>query len=135
MINILLVLNVIVVILLIGIILLQKSEGGVLGMGGGGSKNGVLTARSAGNLITKVTYALGASFFVICILLAFLVARQSNTSKSFVDTMIEQSEGGNVKEVAVPNSNKIPEDAVKEEIRREEIKEKALKKPSVPTSN
>ena len=58
MINILLVLNIIVVVLLIGIILLQKSEGGVLGMGGSGSKNGLLTARSAGNLITKTTYIL-----------------------------------------------------------------------------
>ena len=90
MINILLVLNIIVVVLLIGIILLQKSEGGVLGMGGSGSKNGLFTARSAGNLITKTTYILGALFFIICILLAFLVSRR-DTNRSFVATMMEKN--------------------------------------------
>ena len=131
MINTLLVLNIIVVILLIGIILLQKSEGGVLGMGGGGSKNGMFTAQSAGNLIKKITNTLGAMLFNIRIALAFLGARKTNTSKSFVETMMEKEE---VKEIKTPSFNKINEDKIKDEMKREEIKKEASKKPSAPIS-
>ncbi|MBD5398391.1 preprotein translocase subunit SecG [bacterium] len=133
MINVLLVLNIIVVILLIGIILLQKSEGGVLGMGGSGSKNGIFTAQSAGNLITKMTYFLGAMFFIICIALAFLVARKNNSSKSFIETMIEKN---NVKEVKSTDVNIIPEDKIKEEMAKESVKEEinTKKKPVAPVS-
>lgn len=133
MINVLLVLNIIVVILLIGIILLQKSEGGVLGMGGSGSKNGIFTAQSAGNLVTKITYFLGAMFFIICILLAFLVARQNKVSKSFIETMREKE---NVKEVKSTGVNVIPEDKVKNEMAKESVKDElnSKKKPIVPVS-
>ena len=133
MINVLLVLNIIVVILLIGIILLQKSEGGVLGMGGSGSKNGIFTAQSAGNLITKITYFLGAMFFIICIALAFLVARQNNASKSFIKTMMEKE---SVKEIKTTDVKVIPEDSVKSEMAKESVKEEvnSKKKPVVPVS-
>ncbi len=132
MINILLVLNIIVVVLLIGIILLQKSEGGVLGMGGSGSRNGIFTTRSAGNLVTKTTYILGALFFLICILLAFLVSRRDN-SKSFIETMAKK-DSVEVKEVKSLSVNKIPEDKVKEELKREAIKVEAKKKPTAPVT-
>lgn len=134
MINVLLVLNIIVVILLIGIILLQKSEGGVLGMGGSGSKNGLFTASSAGNLITKTTYVLGAMFFIICITLAILVVRKTNSSKSFVETMMEKNQKREVKEISIPSVKKIPEDKVKEEMKRDAIKKEAKKKPLAPVS-
>ena len=130
MINILLVLNIIVVVLLIGIILLQKSEGGVLGMGGGGSRNGIFTARSAGNLVTKITYILGGSFFLICILLAFLVSRRENP-RSFVETMAKK-DSVEVKEVKSLPVQKIPEDKVKEELKKEAIKVEASKKKPLP---
>ena len=134
MINILLVLNIIVVVLLIGIILLQKSEGGVLGMGGSGSKNGLLTTRSAGNLITKITYILGALFFIICILLAALVSRREK-SKSFISTMMEKEKSSVAREVKSTSVKKIPEENVKRELLKETVKqETAKKKPVVPTS-
>ena len=132
MINILLVLNIIVVVLLIGIILLQKSEGGVLGMGGSGSKNGIFTTRSAGNLVTKTTYILGALFFLICILLAFLVSRRDN-ARSFIETM-SKKDAVEVKEVKSLSVNKIPEDKVKEELKKEAIKVEAKKKPTAPVT-
>ena len=134
MINILLVLNIIVVVLLIGIILLQKSEGGVLGMGGSGSKNGLLTTRSAGNLITKITYILGTLFFIICILLAALVSRREK-SKSFISTMMEKEKSSVAREVKSTSVKKIPEENVKRELLKEAVKqEAATKKPVVPTS-
>ena len=134
MINILIVLNIIVVVLLIGIILLQKSEGGVLGMGGSGSKNGLLTTRSAGNLITKITYILGALFFIICILLAALVSRREK-SKSFISTMMEKEKSSVAREVKSTSVKKIPEENVKRELLKEAVKQEAAKKkPVVPTS-
>lgn len=134
MINILLVLNIIVVVLLIGIILLQKSEGGVLGMGGSGSKNGLLTTRSAGNLITKITYTLGTLFFIICILLAALVSRREK-SKSFISTMMEREKSSVAREVKSTSVKKIPEENVKRELLKEAVKQEAAKKkPVVPTS-
>mgnify|MGYP004491490345 FL=1 len=134
MINILLVLNIIVVVLLIGIILLQKSEGGVLGMGGSGSKNGLLTTRSAGNLITKITYILSALFFIICILLAALVSRREK-SKSFISTMMEKEKSSVAREVKSTSVKKIPEENVKRELLKEAVKQEAAKKkPVVPTS-
>ena len=130
----LLVLNIIVVVLLIGIILLQKSEGGVLGMGGSGSKNGLLTTRSAGNLITKITYILGALFFIICILLAALVSRREK-SKSFISTMMEKEKSSVAREVKSTSVKKIPEENVKRELLKEAVKQEAAKKkPVVPTS-
>ena len=54
--TILLVIMILISIALTGVILLQRSEGGALGMGGGPS--GFMTARGAGNLLTKTTWIL-----------------------------------------------------------------------------
>ena len=86
MINVLFVANIVVVLLLIAVILIQKSQGGVLGMGGGG-KGALFTARGAGNLMTKITYWLGGIFFALCMILAFLVAQHNGQTKSFIQTM------------------------------------------------
>ena len=131
MINILLVLNIVVVVLLIGIILLQKSQGGVLGMGGSGSKNGLFTARSAGNFVTKLTYVLAAAFFIICIVLAALVSRREHSS--FISTMVDRE---NVREVSTPSVKKIPEDEVKSDIIKETVKDDMARKtkPQAPTA-
>jgi preprotein translocase subunit SecG len=130
MINILLVLNIVVVVLLIGIILLQKSEGGVLGMGGG-SRNAVFSARAAGGMVTKVTYTLGALFFIICMALAILIANKSDGSKSFVEMMAARSKSGEAREVGAPGASKIPEDKMIEST--PEAKAPA-KKPAAPTN-
>ena len=61
--TILLVAIIIVAIALTGIVLLQKSEGGALGMGGGPS--GFMTARGAGNLLTVTTWWLAAALFAL----------------------------------------------------------------------
>ena len=68
--NVLLVILVIVCVGLVAVILLQRSEGGALGMGGGGG--GLMTARGAGNLLTRTTAILGGAFFVLAITLTIL---------------------------------------------------------------
>ncbi len=65
-----LVVMIVISIALTGVVLLQRSEGGALGMGGGPS--GFMTARGAGNLLTKTTWYLGAAFAVCAIALTVL---------------------------------------------------------------
>jgi preprotein translocase subunit SecG len=71
MIILLFIVHMLVAIALIGVIMLQKSEGGALGMGGGGM-SGFMTGRSTANLLTRTTAILGAVFFATSILLVLL---------------------------------------------------------------
>src|SRR5580692_10359796 len=67
----LLAVHILVAISLVGVVLLQKSEGGALGMGGGGM-SGFMTGRSTANLLTRTTAGLAAAFFVTSVLLVVL---------------------------------------------------------------
>ena len=71
MIILLLVVYVLVAIALIGVVLLQKSEGGALGIGGGGM-SGFMTGRSTANLLSRATAVLAALFMTISVLLVVL---------------------------------------------------------------
>jgi len=82
LIAILLAVNIAVCICLVAVVLLQRSEGGALGMGGGPS--GFMTARGAGNLLTQVTWWLAGAFFVISLTLTILSGREQAAS-SVVD--------------------------------------------------
>lgn len=64
----LLTVHALIVLALIGFVLLQRSEGGALGMGGGGG--GFMTSRGAANVLTRTTSILAALFFATSILLA-----------------------------------------------------------------
>jgi preprotein translocase subunit SecG len=76
--NLLLVLQIIVSLALVLVVLLQRSEGGALGMGGGPS--GFMTARGAGDLLTRVTWILGSAFFVLALLLTVVQGHQQGAS-------------------------------------------------------
>ena len=83
MIGAILMLHVFIAVALIGSILIQRSEGGALGMGGG-SMGGLMTARSSANLLTRVPAGLAVCFFATSILLAIL-AGGATTKRSIVD--------------------------------------------------
>lgn len=68
--GILLTFHILVCIALISVVLLQRSEGGALGMGGGPS--GFMTARGAGDLLTRTTWILGSLFFILSFALTML---------------------------------------------------------------
>jgi preprotein translocase subunit SecG len=72
--NILLVVHIIVAVFLTVVVLMQQSEGGALGMGGGPS--GFMTARGAGNLLTRITWILFTTFLVLSIGLSVLAVSQ-----------------------------------------------------------
>jgi preprotein translocase subunit SecG len=80
--TILLVAIIIVSLAMTALVLLQRSEGGALGMGGGPS--GFMTARGAGNLLTKSTWILAALFFILAIGLT-VAGNVSRGSTSVVD--------------------------------------------------
>jgi preprotein translocase subunit SecG len=77
--QVLIVIHLIVTVLLIGTVLMQRSEGGALGIGGGGSGN-LFSSRGAGNALTRATAILAACFFATSIALAVLASRQGGGS-------------------------------------------------------
>ncbi|MDH3579196.1 MAG: preprotein translocase subunit SecG [Hyphomicrobiales bacterium] len=80
-----LVIHLMIAAALVGSVLLQRSEGGALGIGGsGGGGGGFMTGRGTANLLTRVTAGLAAMFFVTSIILTIL-ARQSATPTSILD--------------------------------------------------
>ncbi|MBO9558052.1 MAG: preprotein translocase subunit SecG [Caulobacter sp.] len=78
LIGVLLAINIIVCIALIGVVLMQRSEGGALGMGGGGG--GFMTARGAGDLLTRTTWILFSIFLIISLALTILTGRQGSNN-------------------------------------------------------
>lgn len=87
----LLVIHVLVAAGLIATILMQRSEGGALGIGGGGGPGGMATGRSAANLLTRATMILGAVFMANSILLA-VIAGVSTDNQSVIERTGGQSE-------------------------------------------
>lgn len=83
--TVLLVIHLMIAMALVGVVLLQKSEGGALGIGGGGG-GGFLTGRGTANLLTRITAGLAAAFFTTSILLT-LLANHSATPGSVFDTV------------------------------------------------
>ena len=74
----LLVVHAIIAALLVGVILVQKSEGGGLGMGG--SPSGLMSARGAADFLTRATTVLATLFVTLSIVLAVLAANRQTVS-------------------------------------------------------
>lgn len=83
----LLIIHVLIAAALTGVILMQRSEGGALGIGGGGP-GGMMSGRGAANLLTRVTMILGALFIGNSILLA-IISGVTATSGSVIDRVGE----------------------------------------------
>jgi preprotein translocase subunit SecG len=81
MIKVLLVLHVFVTIALIGVVMIQRSEGGGLGLGGGQGMGNFMSGRGTANLLTRTTAILGTAFFVLSLGLALLY-RQAGTDNA-----------------------------------------------------
>ena len=84
--NFILVLNIILAILLVLIILLQKSEGGALGLGV--SQESYVSSRSAGSFLVKAT-AVIATLFIITSILLTIISREGITTSSVLDDVEE----------------------------------------------
>jgi preprotein translocase subunit SecG len=91
--TVILLIHVMIAIAMVGVILLQRSEGGALGIGGGGGAGGgFMTGRSAGNALTKTTAILAACFFLTSLTLSILATHQRGVAPSILPS--SGGEGG-----------------------------------------
>ena len=100
LVNIILVVNAFVCVALVALVLLQRSEGGALGMGGG-NPSGFMTARGAGDLLTRTTWILAFTFFFLSIALTVLTGKLHGGVGSLVDHI-------NVNSLDLTTPNKAP---------------------------
>jgi preprotein translocase subunit SecG len=83
--TILLVIHLMIAVALVATILLQRSEGGALGIGGGGG-GGLVSNRGAGNLLTRASAVLAGLFFLTSISLT-LLAKNDARNNSILDVV------------------------------------------------
>ena len=97
--NIILALNLILAILLVVIILLQKSEGGALGLGA--SQDSFISSRSAGSFLTKTT-AIIATLFIITSISLTIISKEEFSSSSVLEKIEEKEDSS---EPQIPKSD------------------------------
>ena len=93
--NLILVINIILAVVLIGIILIQKSEGGALGLGV--SQESFVSSRSASSFLTKAT-AIIATFFIITSVSLTIMSKDQFSSSSVLEK-IEEEESSSEPEI------------------------------------
>jgi preprotein translocase subunit SecG len=101
-----LVVHCILAIALVGVVLLQRSEGGALGMGGGPS--GFMTARGASNLLTRATSILATLFVLTSLGLAGIAAGAGKSSSAIEKALEEQAKVPSQNAPIKPIAPKIP---------------------------
>jgi preprotein translocase subunit SecG len=80
--TVLLIIHLMIALALVGVVLLQRSEGGALGIGGGGG-GGFMTGRGAANFLTRVTAGLAVAFFITSLGLTLVVTQPASTRSIF----------------------------------------------------
>ncbi|HLZ02503.1 MAG TPA: preprotein translocase subunit SecG [Bradyrhizobium sp.] len=100
--TVIIVVHLMIVAVLIGAVLLQKSEGGGLGMGGGA---GFMSSRGTANLLTRTTAILAVGFFVTSLLLSWLAGLERKpTSIIGAQAPASQTQPGGATPVKPPTS-------------------------------
>jgi preprotein translocase subunit SecG len=99
--EILLVIHLIVAVALVGLILIQRSEGGALGIGGGG----FMSARGSANLLTRATAILAVAFVGLSLALSILASQANRNTSVFDDPAVIASEEEMPEEPLLPEGN------------------------------
>ena len=99
--NILLTIDIILAVLLIILILIQKSEGGALGLGI--SQDSFMFSRTAGDFFSRST-AVVATLFIICSLSLTIISRQDLPSSSSIIDKIEENDDDNTPKIPKNNN-------------------------------
>ena len=102
--TVIIVIHLMIVAVLIGAVLLQKSEGGGLGMGGGA---GFMSSRGTANLLTRTTAVLAVGFFATSLLLSWLASLDRRPATVIGTEPASQSQPGGATPVAPPTSGGI----------------------------
>jgi len=101
--NVILVVHLILALSLIGIVLLQRSEGGGLGIGGGG---GAATGRTAMSPMARITWVLAVAFIATSITLT-IVAAQNSSGSSVLDRIVDAPTPTDDGSLDVPNGDSL----------------------------
>jgi len=96
--NLILIINVVLAVLLVFLVLLQKSEGGALGIGA--SQESFISSRSAGNFLTKAT-AIIATLFIITSISLTIVSKEQISTESVLEKIEEKQD---LSEPQIPKS-------------------------------
>ena len=104
--TILLVVLIVIVITMIGLVLLQRSEGGALGIGGPGA---MFSARGTANLLTRATAGLAAAFMILSLVLAILSGSWTDR-ESVLDTAEEEPLAVGAEPLVLPGELDLPTD-------------------------
>ena len=104
--TILLVVLIVIAVVMIGLVLLQRSEGGALGIGGPGA---MFSARGTANLLTRATAGLAAAFMILSLVLAILSGSWSDRD-SVLDTVEEDQLALEAEPLALPGELDLPTD-------------------------
>jgi len=101
--------HLIVAVALVATILLQRSEGGALGIGGG--SGGLMTARGAGDVLSKTTKYLAIAFLANSLFLGWLAANKTDTfDEVTTETPLEQPVEDNEDQLPEPDQLPQPDD-------------------------
>ncbi|OYU19511.1 MAG: preprotein translocase subunit SecG [Rhodobacteraceae bacterium PARR1] len=105
--NVVLTIHLILALLLVGVVLLQRSEGGGLGVGGG---NSVMSGRGTATALSKVTWFFAVCFIITSVSLTWMAAVRAN-SGSVIDTLAtpETPADGEGTSLPAPGGNLLPE--------------------------
>lgn len=122
------VIHLMIVAVLIGTVLLQKSEGGGLGMGGGA---GFMSSRGTANLLSRTTAVLAAGFFLTSLFLSWY-AGYNRAPSSIIGTPASQTQPGGAAPVAPPTSGGILDSLKKSDEQQQQAP--APSGPQVPRS-
>lgn len=107
--TVLLVVHLFVALALVGVILLQRSEGGALGIGGGGNSGGsIFSARGVGNALTRATAFLAVAFFITSIALTVLATRGGVGGSAFDSVQKPAAASGSAPAPATTDAPALP---------------------------
>lgn len=86
--TVLLIIHLFVTLALIGVVLIQRSEGGGLGIGSSQGMGSFMSGRGTANLLTRTTAILAALFMALSLTLALLNRGTSGPTRSILDTPV-----------------------------------------------
>lgn len=126
----LIVIHLLVVIALVAVVLLQRSEGGALGIGGGG---GFMTGRGQANALSRATAILATLFFATSLIMSVL-AGWSRTPRSILDSAAPASTSAPAGKTPAQSGNLLDQLKTMENQKNEAPAEPAAPSPAAPAS-
>ena len=130
--TVLIVIHLMIVSALIGVVLLQRSEGGGLGMGSGGG-SGFMTGRGTANLLTRTTAFLAIGFFLTSLVLSWLAGLDRKPA-SILDSTTPPAQTGQPAAPVPPTSSGGQGGGALDLLRQQEQKQPPAGGPQVPRS-